>query len=296
MLKEGTSPAFAVTESQVKAAVKYTDYEFRLFQDYIHDYCGIFFDDAKAETLMSRLTFRMKLLGIDAFMEYYNYLRFNPRAAEEAADLIPHLTNNETYFFRELSQLGFLVERLKEKAAGFRQGGGKLRILSCGCSSGEEAYTLSILLDEAGVYDCCRGIEIIGLDIDRKVVDKARLGEYTGYSLRATDNPRIDKYFSHSGDKYVLKDSVKERVRFRLGNLLDPETYSGFDGLDAVICRNVFIYFSDSAIRRIVESFHGCLSDTGYLLLGHSESLTRITDIFYPKRHPGVIVYSKKDL
>ena len=126
-------------------------------------------------------------------------------------------------------------------------------------------------------------------------VEKAMQGEYTSYSLRATDNPKIEKYFSKAGDKYVLKDRFRGRVSFRRGNLLEPETYSGLGGLDAVICRNVFIYFSDSAIKRIVEYFHCSLADTGYLLLGHSESLTRITDIFYPKRHPGVIVYTKKD-
>jgi len=222
-------------------------------------------------------------------------VRFNPRSKEETADLIPHLTNNETYFFREMGQLAFLVDRLKEKAANFRSGLGSLRILSCGCSSGEEAYTLAILLEEAGVYDLCRDIEIVGIDIDRKVIERAGTGEYSSYSLRAADKSKIDRYFQKTAEKYVLDERLRGKVSFRMGNLLDPSSYSGFKDIDAILCRNVFIYFSEEAIKRIVDEFYDHLSDTGYLLLGHSESLTRITDIFYPKRHPSVIVYTKKE-
>ena len=275
-----------------------SDYEFRLLRDHIHDYCGIYFDDTKVQVLASRLTFRMRLLDIKSYAEYYNHLKYNPRSNEEMDDLVPHLTNNETYFFREMNQLNFFVGEIlrKVKAQKMERGDKKIRVLSCGCSSGEEAFTLAILLEEAGVYDLGWDVEITGIDIDRKVLDKAETGLYTSYSLRAAEKSSIDKYFEKEGDRYRLKDRIRRRVSFRRANLLDRAAFSMFRGADAILCRNVFIYFSDSAIRSIAEGYYETLSDTGYLLLGHSEALSRITDIFYPKRFPSVIVYSKKDV
>jgi chemotaxis protein methyltransferase CheR len=280
---------------QTAGAPPLLDYEFRLLRDHIHQYCGIFYDDAKSSTLASRLSFRLKLLGIGSYSEYYNYLKFNPRSDEEIEDLIPHLTNNETYFFREMNQVSFLIDELAKKLKGGKHGKNPLKILSCGCSSGEEAFTLAMLLEEAGAYSAGHNIEITGIDIDRKVIEKAVKGEYTSYSLRAAEKERIDRFFKRDGDKYLLDRSVRDRVTFRRGNLLDPATFNAFRDVDAILCRNVFIYFSDVAIRSIAGSFHGIISGTGQLLLGHSESLSRITDIFKPIRNPNVIVYTKKD-
>jgi len=287
---------WAPTGSVVDSLI--SDYEFRLLRDYIHDYCGIYYDDSKCGTLASRISFRMRLLDIKSYAEYYNYLKYNPRTKEELADLIPHLTNNETYFFREMNQMGFFTSSLIEeiKARKKEKGERRIRIVSCGCSSGEEAFTLAMLLSEAGVDLRGWDIEIAGVDIDRKVIEKAEAGLYTAYSLRATEKPRIDRYFELDGDKYRLKKFIRDRVTFHRGNMLEPDTLARFRHADAIFCRNVFIYFSDDAIRRIAENFHDALANGGYLMLGHSESLTRITDIFFPKRYPNIIVYTKKDL
>jgi len=280
---------------QAAQAPQLQDYEFRLLRDYIHQYCGIFYEDAKSSTMASRLSFRLKLLGISSYSEYYNYLKFNPRSEEEIEDLIPHLTNNETYFFREMNQISFLIDELAGKLKEGGPGKKSLKVLSCGCSSGEEAFTLAMLLEEAGAYSAGHNIEITGIDIDRKVIEKAVKGEYTSYSLRAAEKERIDRYFKREGDKYILDRSIRDRVTFRRGNLLDPATFNSFRDVDAILCRNVFIYFSDGAIRSISGFFHGIISGKGQLLLGHSESLSRITDIFKPIRNPNVIVYTKKD-
>src|SRR3990172_3628661 len=154
-----------------------SDYEFRLLRDHIHDYCGIYFDDSKASILASRLSFRMKLLDIQSYAEYYNHLKYNPRSGEEMDDLVPHLTNNETYFFREMDQMSFFVSELMRKITAKKKeaGDNKVRILSCGCSSGEEAFTLAILLEEAGMHGGW-DVEITGVDIDRKVIEKAGAG------------------------------------------------------------------------------------------------------------------------
>ena len=277
--------------------VTLSEYEFRLIRDHIHDYCGIFFDDSKASTLASRLSFRLKLLDIGSYLEYYNYLKYNPRSKEEMEDLIPHLTNNETYFFREMNQISYfmsvLMEEIKQRKQ--KEGSKTIRILSCGCSSGEEAFTLAMLFEEKGIYAPDWDIRITGIDIDRKVLEKAASGLYTSYSLRATDKAWIDRHFKKEGELYRVERRIRDRVKFVRGNLMDPLTLRGHRGADAIFCRNVLIYFSDGAIKRIAEGFHDTLSDSGCLMLGHSESLSRITDIFYARRNPNTIIYTKKD-
>ncbi len=287
-----TAPDATETEAAYKEKAL-SEFELRLIGDYIHDYCGIFFEDVKIQTLAMRLSSRMAVLDIGSFSEYYNYLKFNPRGVDEMAALIPRLTNNETYFFRETNQISLLISRLKGK----KQSGNvaPFRILSCGCSSGEEAYTLAIMLEEAGVYDQ-RKIEITGMDIDQKILQKAESAEFTAYSLRAADSERTERYFLKNGEKYILDERIRNRVRFLHGNLLEHNIYGKFKDVDAILCRNVFIYFSDAAICSAVESFYETLADDGCLLLGHSESLARITDIFFAERHKNAMFYVKREM
>lgn len=273
-----------------------TEYEFRLIRDYIHEYCGLYYDGSKSVTLARRLLFRLKLLDIRTFAEYYNYLRYNPRSKEEMDDLVPHLTNNETYFFREMGQLNALLNDVLEKVKAVKQkkGESSIRIMSCGCSSGEEAYTLSMLLDEENFRFKGWDIGITGIDIDRKVLEKAEKAAYTSYSLRATERQRIERFFVREGELYHLKPQVKGRVEFIRGNIMDRKVIGAFRGADVILCRNVLIYFSEDAIRSVAESFYDTLSEDGYLFLGHSESLARITDIYHTRRYPSAIVYCKK--
>ena len=286
------TPCIAEREGAYKEKAM-SEFEFKLIRDHIHDYCGIFCEDDKVQILAMRLSSRMMVLDISSFSEYYNYLRFHPRGRDEMADLIPRLTNNETYFFREINQLTFLVARLKEK---IKQGDtAPFRVLSCGCSSGEEAYTLAIMLEEAGAYGKCE-IEITGIDIDQKILQKAKTAEFTAYSLRSTGRDRIERYFVKEGDKYRLDERIRMRVKTVHGNLIDQDVFKRFKDVDAILCRNVFIYFSDAAIGRAVESFYESLADDGCLLLGHSESLSRITDIFLAERRPNTIVYIKREM
>ena len=294
-----TRPDFGLAALRGDASEKaISEYEFRLLRDHVHDYCGIFFDDSKASTLQSRLSFRLKLLDIGSYLEYYNYLKYNPRSKEEMEDLIPHLTNNETYFFREMNQISYfmsvLLEEIKTKKR--KEGSKTIKILSCGCSSGEEAFTLAMLLEEKGVYMQEWDVKITGIDIDRKVIEKASGGVYTSYSLRATDKAWIDRHFKKEGDLYRIADRIRGRVSFVRGNLMDPQALRNYRDADAIFCRNVLIYFSDEAIKKIAESYYATLSDSGYLMLGHSESLSRITDMFYARRNPNTIVYTKKDI
>lgn len=267
-----------------------TEEEFRLLRDLVRQQFGLYYDDSKAGLLKNRLLPRVTALGLTAFDEYYHYLRFNPGRAEELRRMVSHLTNNETYFFREMKQLEVFSDLLL-KARNARKS--TIRILSAGCSTGEEPYTLSILAQEKlGLLPGVR-LEIVGVDVDEKVLDKARSGQYFKNSFRATEPLIIHRYFQSQGEARVVRDSVRKPVHFAWANLVEDKSLLPLGKFDMILCRNVLIYFQDDTIKRVVENLGHVLDDDGALLLGHSESLVRITDAFEAERHPGAIVYRK---
>ncbi len=268
-----------------------TEEEFRLLRDFVRQQFGLFYDDSKLQLFKNRLLPRVAALGLTTFDEYYHYLRFNPGRAEEMRKMVSHLTNNETYFFREMKQLELFRDQLLPTVAARRKG--TIRVLSAGCSSGEEPYTLAMLAHEKlGLFPRSR-VEIVGIDVDDKVLEKARLGQYFKSSFRATDPLVIHRYFQAQGEARVVRESIRSSVRFEWANLVDFSTLRGLGQFDIVLCRNVIIYFEDPTIRKVVEGFYRLLAEDGYLLLGHSESLARITDLFEAERHPGTFAYRK---
>ncbi len=271
--------------------------EFRLLRDFIHERFGLYFDGTQRSSLRSRLAPRLDLLGLLSFEDYYRYLRFAPERAAEQQRMVSHLTNNETYFYREQPQLDVFTSHvlpdLKERRA--RQGKNALRVLSVGCSTGEEALTLAMLLFDSGQFFWGWDVRVTGLDIDGAALEKAARGVYHRNSLRAVTPAQLERHFSSSQDGGVrVKDSIRKLVSFRAGNLLDPASYEGLGPVDAVFCRNVLIYFSDAAIQKAIQHFHDILGPAGYLFLGHAESLARVTSAFTPIRFQGAIVYQKR--
>jgi chemotaxis protein methyltransferase CheR len=265
--------------------------EFRLLRDLVRQQFGLFYDDSKAGLLKNRLLPRVTSLGLATFDEYYHYLRFNPGRREELRKMVSHLTNNETYFFRETKQLEVFAEKVLPAARDKRKG--TVRILSAGCSTGEEPYTLSILAQEKlGLLPGVK-LEIIGADVDDKVLEKARAAQYFKNSFRATDPLMIHRYFQNQGEAKVVRESVRKPVQFVWGNLVDEGSLRALGKFDIIFCRNVLIYFQDETIRRVIENLSHLLEDDGTLFLGHSESLVRITDSFEAERHAGAVVYRK---
>jgi chemotaxis protein methyltransferase CheR len=277
--------------------VELSEEEFRLLRDFIHERFGIHFDDGQRASLRSRLAGRLSGLGLVSFEDYYNYLRFSPGRAEELARMISHLTNNETYFFREQAQLQVFGEHvlraLRERKA--RAVDRTLRLLSAGCSTGEEALTLAMLVFDSGQFFWNWEVQITALDVDAAALEKARRGVYHHNSFRGTSAALLEKHFVPSGSGHVPKDAIRRMVRLRQGNLLERESYEGLGPMDAILCRNVLIYFSDTTIQRAARLFHEMLAPGGYLLLGHAESLSRITDAFVPIRFPGAMIYQKPE-
>lgn len=277
--------------------VEMSEEEFRLLRDFIHERFGLFFGEPQRGSLRTRLAGRLASLDLMSFEDYYHYLRFGPQRNEELQRMVSHLTNNETYFFREQPQLQVFSEHilrsLKDRKS--KNGERRLRILSAGCSTGEEPHTLAMMVYDSGQFFWNWDVEVVGLDVDHVALEKARKAVYFHNSFRSLPKELQEKHFLRQGTGAVVKENIRKLVQFRQGNLLDGSSYEGLKPTDVIFCRNVLIYFSDATILRVVRQFHELLSPGGYLFLGHAESLSRITDMLTPVRFQGAMVYQKPE-
>ena len=273
-----------------------SDDEFHLLRDCIYTHCGIYFDQESKYILEKRLLQRLTDLALPTFYDYYHYLKYNRGKEQELMDIMDVLTTNETYFFRESFQLKafsdeIIPELIKSKAA---RGNRSLRIWSAGCSTGEEPYTIAMLLstnpDLSGW-----NIEIIGTDISQKVLQKARRAVYGKASFRATEDSDLERFFNQQDDGFKVKDSIRELVTISHLNLFDTNRLIMLGKFDLIFCRNVIIYFDHAAKKRVIESFHTSLYDGGFLLLGHSESLMNISTLFTLRHFKNDLIYQKPD-
>lgn len=261
------------------------DAEYRMFCEFLRRHCGLHFDEDSRYRIEKRLARRVRELDLGSFAAYRHLLRSEAGGDEELAHLVDELTTNETYFFRERRQLRALVEeilpeRLLERRA---RGAGPVRIWSAGCSSGEEPYSVVMLAREAG-YELGRDLRVYASDISRRMLQKARQGVYRPTSFRRTDDWLRQRYFSEKDGLFRVAEEVKRNVVFTHLNLLDRHRMALLGTMDVVLCRNVIIYFDLETRRRVVEAFSEKLRPGGYLLLGHSESLARISSD-YELRH-----------
>ncbi len=267
---------------------------FRLLRDLIHGYCGIYFDDGSKFLLERRLSRRLEQHRLKSFEEYYHLLKYDRKREEELVVLVDNLTTNETYFFRESPQLKAFSEEILPELRRSISDRKVLRIWSAGCSTGEEPYTIAILLLESGDWWRDWQVEILGSDINQRVLHTARKGVYKKSAHRATSPEMLAKYFvmDERGD-YRIIDRVKELVSFSSVNLLDPHKTSLINNMDIIFCRNVIIYFDREAKKKVIESFYQKLREGGYLLLGHSESLINLSSAFVLRTLKNDMVYQK---
>jgi len=271
-----------------------TDDIFRLLRDFIHAYCGIYFDDGSKFLLERRLSRRLEQHRLKNFEEYYHLLKYDRKREAEMVVLIDNLTTNETYFFRESPQLRAFSEEILPELRRSLADRKVLRIWSAGCSTGEEPYTIAILLLESGDWWRDWQVEILGSDINQRVLHTARKGVYKKSAHRATSPEMLTKYFvQDEKSDYRIIDRVKELVSFSSVNLLDPHKTSLISNMDVIFCRNVIIYFDREAKKKAIESFYQKLREGGYLLLGHSESLINISNAFMLRTLKNDMVYQK---
>ena len=267
---------------------------FRLLRDFIHGYCGIYFDDGSKFLLERRLSRRLEQHRLKNFEEYYHFLKYDRKREEELVVLVDNLTTNETYFFRESPQLRAFSEEILPELRQSLAGRKVLRIWSAGCSTGEEPYTIAMLLIESGDWWRDWQVEILGSDINQRVLHTARKGVYKKSAYRVTSPEMLAKYFvQDEKSDYRIIDRVKELVSFSSVNLLDPHKTSRISNMDVIFCRNVIIYFDREAKKKVIESFYQKLREGGYLLLGHSESLINISNAFVLRTLKNDMVYQK---
>jgi chemotaxis protein methyltransferase CheR len=271
--------------------------EFRLLREFIYKHCGLNFTEESKYLLEKRLNKRLQQHALTSFKDYYYLLRYSPQKDQELTEAIDLLTTNETYFFREDFQLKTFVNdilpelRAKKEQAGDR----RLRIWSAGCSSGEEPYTLAMLLhDQPGFSDWT--IEIIGTDISQRVLQIARKGVYGSSSFRSTDANYLRRFFSEVDGKYKIEDRIRRMVTISHLNLFDTSRVAMLGVMDVVFCRNVIIYFDQMAKKKVIESFYQRLRPEGFLLLGHSESLMNLSTSFSLRHFSDDMVYQRPAL
>ena len=265
--------------------------ELALFNEFLSGKFGIHYPDHKREILESRLLPRLRANHLQRYIDYYLLLQYDLNRELDA--LTRAITNNESYFFRETAQFDSLCQSITDLKAGGRKD--RLRFLSAGCSSGEEPYTLNIVLRDCGHGLKADELRIDAIDLDSERLDQARQGVYRSGSLRTLDDKATLRLFQKLDEEsYELKSLYRTNVHFAPGNILDATTFSP-QPYDAVFCRNVLIYFTEAALKRAIDNFAHVVRPGGLLFLGHSESIIGLTKTFQAERLGNCIAYRRKE-
>ena len=283
-----------MTEPRATGDPVMRDREFRWFADLVRSHCGISFGEETRFLLERRVARRMRELSITSLSAYQYELRREARRDGELAALIDELVTNETYFFRERSQLRALVGEILPEALVARRerGGGPVGVWSAGCASGEEPYSIVILAREAGL-DTERDLRVYATDISRRMMKRARAGSYRESSFRETEPALRAKYFEEKDGTWTISASIRKCVDFIHGNLMDRARTALLGAMDVILCRNVIIYFDAATKREVIKMFEEKLRPGGHLLLGHSESLVNVTSGFELRHLRSDLVYRK---
>ncbi|MBQ3060744.1 MAG: protein-glutamate O-methyltransferase CheR [Desulfovibrio sp.] len=284
------------TASLFRKDLQISDEEFLLLRDFIYQQCGIFIAENRKYLVENRLSNRIKELNLKSYTEYYNFLRFDASRNNEMNKLFEVVTTNETSFFRNPPQLDVFQKVVLAQAIEQcrKSGRKKIRIWSAGCSTGEEPYTLAIILHESLKSDIANwDIKITANDLSAAVLKAAQRGIYNEYALRTTPKEIVESYFIKEGNLFKLKPHLKQLVSFGQINLSDREQLRRIERSQIVFCRNVIIYFDDEMKKKVINAFYDNLEPGGALLIGHSESLHNISRAFQMEHHKGTIVYRK---
>ncbi len=273
-----------------------TEAELKLLQALVYQECGMHFDERRAHFLQDRLQRRLRECQLDSFYSYYRLL-ISDQGKQELAQLLENLTVNETSFFRNKAQLELFQKYIFEDLLHRKQDRRdySIRIWSAGCSTGQEPYTLAMLMADALAYYYMRNplpfdmptpkplipppwrVEILASDISYSVLRAGQEATYSESQMASVDYSYRLRYFDKLGERYAIKKAVKELVHFDFHNL---KTEYLPQRNDMIFCRNVMMYFDEAEQKRLVDKFARCLNADGYLFVGHAESLLGLTDKF----------------
>jgi len=267
-------------------------------RDLIYGVAGIFHTDNRLTFLEDRCGRRMKELNIPSLRQYYELLTSSASRTSEMHLLLNEITVGETCFFRNQPQLAALQRLVLPSIAGSKVKAPykHIRIWSAGCSTGEEPYTLAmILMEEASRFMRGFTFEIIATDLNDRSLLKAQEGVYGDYALRNVAPDILRKYYEPvpGAKEFRVRDEVRKHIKFSRLNLLDDSRMVFVKSIDVIFCCNVLIYFDGTSKRRVIQHFHNNLLANSYLFLGHAESLFGIHDDFRLVHFPGAMAYIK---
>ena len=269
-----------------------TDEDFQKFREFFYRKTGIQFDNTKRYFVDKRLLERMADTGNTQFRSYFTMLRFQA-SGEELQILTNLMTVNETYFFREEYQFRCLVNSILPEITARKKDHAPLRIWVLPSSSGEEPYSIAIFLLELWADINNFDIEIVASDIDTQILEQARRGHYSERSVAQLPKPYLSRYFTRTATGYQICDDLRGAVEYTRVNLSDRADTRPSRNFDVVFCRNLLIYFDDVSRKAAAETFYDALKPGGFICLGHSESMSRISSLYKVRKFPEAIVYQK---
>jgi chemotaxis protein methyltransferase CheR len=258
----------------MRSEIKLKAEEFELLRRYVNRRAGLNVEAAALPVFEQRLAERLTANGLDSFRDYHRLLTFGADAELEGDEALSLLTAGETYFFRNSEQLAALRDQVLPELERQNKDNQRLRIWSAGCSTGEEVYTLAILICESGLFDGW-DVRVIGADLCKSRIQSARRGRYQESAFRTTDRRQRQRHFVQVGSEWEVSDTIKGLCEFLPLNLCDSSEAALIGRVHAVLCRNVLIYLDDRARERVVTNLYDRLLPGGYLLIGHSESLSQ---------------------
>jgi chemotaxis protein methyltransferase CheR len=252
------------------------------FRGFLSDRLGLHFDDGKLDELAEYLRGRVERSGLGTFVRYFEGLDGGQGSPAELRAIVEQLTVGETYFCRNPNHYRAALETALPGCLMGPGGPRTVRVLSAGCASGEEAYTLAILAREQLPEDLAARVRILGIDLNAAILEKARAGRYSAWSFRGTPLDFQQRWFQPEGGTWILREDVRSSVAFEERNLLAPDPiFWAPDAFDVIFCRNVLIYFSQEAVRFTVARFAACLRPGGFLFLGDAENLRGMSHDFH---------------
>ncbi|MDA3937364.1 MAG: hypothetical protein PF636_11035 [Actinomycetota bacterium] len=281
-----------MADEDASLAKNLTSEEFARFRDYIHQHSGIYLEEMKADSLRISLITRATRFAYGTLQQYYDTLTSSESEFKELMNLV---TINETSFFRFPAQFDALRNRVVPEILEGKSSADKaFRVWSAGCSTGEEPYTISMSLLDSGLGGLGNTPHVMGTDVSTNALAKAQQGVYPARALLNLSREVVTRYFEPMADGHRVVDMARKPVEFQFHNLIkEPYPLGLMGNWDVIFCRNVTIYFRLESTQRVVENFYNSLNPGGYLFIGHSETLTSITDRFEPIEVDGVFLYRK---
>lgn len=274
-----THPLAKTRQRQREREFEFTTADFETIQKLLYAHAGISLDDGKSDLAYGRLARRLRILRIDSFSDYLHYIN-SISGEDETMHFINALTTNLTAFYREPHHFEFLADTALPEILHRHKNDRRVRLWSAGCSTGEEPYSIAMTLSESPLAKAPWDTRVLATDLDSNVVATARAGQYSAQRIAGLSKTHANKWFHclRGGDDVQVNEELQSLITFKQLNLMNEWPMSG--PFDMIFCRNVVIYFDKPTQKRLFDRYANMLVDDGYLFLGHSETMHKLSDRF----------------